>query len=60
MPFNISKNNSFYPSMFEVVVIVGLGYKGTCYNDLRGPLLQGENVDCTKRLGELRESWEMT
>jgi hypothetical protein len=45
IPFNIAKNNSFYHSMFEVVTIVGSGYKGPSYNDLRGPLLQGKKVD---------------
>jgi hypothetical protein len=59
IPFNIAKN-PFYHSMFEVVAIVGPRYKGPSYNDLRGPLLQGEKVECTKRLGELRESWEIT
>jgi hypothetical protein len=59
IPFNIAKNNPFYHSMFEAVAIVGLGYKGPSYNDLRGPLLQGEKTDCTKRLVELRESWEI-
>jgi hypothetical protein len=46
--------------MFEVVAIVSPGYKGPSFNDLREPLLQGEKNDCTKRLGELRESWEIT
>jgi hypothetical protein len=59
IPFNIAKN-PFYHSMFEVVAIVGPGYRGPSYNELRGPLLQGEKTDCTKRLGELRESWEIT
>jgi len=45
--FNIAKNNSFYHSMFEVVAIVGPGYKGPSHNELRGPLLQGEKMDCT-------------
>jgi hypothetical protein len=36
-----------------------IGYKGPSYNDLRGPLLQGENTDCPQRLAELRESWEI-
>jgi hypothetical protein len=46
--------------MFEVVAIVGPKYKDPSYNELRGPLLQGEKVNCTNRLGELRESWEIT
>jgi hypothetical protein len=58
IPFNIAKN-PFYHSMFEVVAIVGPRYKGPSYNDLRGPLLQGEKVDYIKRLDELRESWEI-
>lgn len=33
--FHIAKNNPFYDSMFEVVSIVVLGYKGPSYNDLR-------------------------
>jgi hypothetical protein len=60
IPFNIAKNNPFYHSMFEVVAIVGPRYKGPSFNDLRGPLLQGEKTNCTKRLGELRESWKIT
>jgi hypothetical protein len=59
IPFNIARNNPFYYSMFEATSIVGVGYKGPSYNDLRELLLQGEKVDCTKRLGELRESWEI-
>jgi hypothetical protein len=59
IPFNIAKN-PFYHSMFEVAPIVGPGYRGPYYNELRGPLLQGEKANCTKRLDELRESWETT
>jgi hypothetical protein len=46
--------------MFEVIAIVGLGYKGSSYEELRRPILQGENTDCTHRLDELRESWDIT
>jgi hypothetical protein len=60
IPFNIAKNNPFHHSVFEAAAIVGLGYKGPFYNDLRGPLLQGEKIDCIKGLAELRESWEIT
>jgi hypothetical protein len=35
IPFNIVKNTTFYNSMFEVNAIIGSGYKGTSYNDLR-------------------------
>jgi hypothetical protein len=60
IPFNIAKNNPFYHSMFEVAAIVGPGYKGPSNNDLRGPLLQGEKTDFTKRMVDLSESWEIT
>jgi hypothetical protein len=59
IPFNIAKN-PFYHSMFEATAIFGLGYRINSYNELRGPLLQGEKTDCTKRLDELSESWEIT
>jgi hypothetical protein len=49
IPFNIA-NNPFYHSMFEVVAIVGPGYRGPSYQDLRGHLLQGEKAHCTERL----------
>jgi hypothetical protein len=45
IPFNIAKN-PFYHSMFEIVAIVGPIYKGPTQNELRGPLLQGEKVNC--------------
>jgi hypothetical protein len=60
IPFNIAKNNPFYHSMFEVVAIVGPIYKEPSFNYLRWPLLQGEKTDCTMRMVELRESWEIT
>jgi hypothetical protein len=59
IPFNIA-NNPFYHSMFEAVAIVVPGYRGPSYQDLRGRLLQGEKVDCTKRLAQLRETWKTT
>jgi hypothetical protein len=45
IPFNIA-NNPFYHPMFEVAAIVGPGYRGPSYQDLRGRLLQGEKADC--------------
>lgn len=48
IPFNIAENHPFYYSMLEVVAIIGLGYKGPSYNDLRGYLLQGEKAECTR------------
>jgi hypothetical protein len=59
IPFNIAKNNPFYQSMFDVVAIVGPGYKAPTYDELRGPILQNEKVDCTSRLEELKASWEI-
>ena len=46
VPFNIAKNNPYYHAMLEATDIVGLGYRGPSYNDLRGRLLDGEKVDC--------------
>jgi hypothetical protein len=46
--------------MFEVVAIVGSGYRGPSYQDLRGRLLQGEKTDYTERLAQLRETWKTT
>ena len=40
--------------MFEAVAIVGSGYKPPTYEELRGPILDDEKVDCTSRLEELR------
>ena len=46
--------------MFEVVAIVGPGYKPPTYEELRGSILDDVKVDCTSRLEELRGSWEAT
>jgi hypothetical protein len=59
IPFNFARN-PFYVSMFEAIAIVGPGYKPPTYEELRGHILQNEKVDCTKRLQELRDSWEFT
>jgi hypothetical protein len=59
IPFNIA-NNPFYHSMFEVATIVSSGYRGPSYQYLRGHFLQGEKVDCTERLAQLRETWKTT
>jgi hypothetical protein len=59
IPFNIA-NNPFYHPMFEAAAIVGPGYRGPSYHDLRGRLLQGEKADCTERLAQLRETWKTT
>ena len=58
IPFNFSRN-PFYVSVFEVVAIVGQGYKPPTYEDLRGPILDNEKVDCTAKLQDLRDSWEV-
>eukprot|EP00253_Pinus_taeda_P033801 PITA_33801 len=60
VPFNIVKTNPFYQPMFDVVAVVGLGYKAPTFAELRGPLLQDEKTDCTARLAEFRASWEHT
>jgi hypothetical protein len=60
IPFNIAKNNPFYQPMFDAVVVVGPGYKAPTYEELRGPILQNEKLDCASRLEELKGSWEIT
>jgi hypothetical protein len=59
IPFNIVKNNPFYQPMFDAVAIVGPGYKAPTYDELRGPILQNDKVNCTSRLEELKASWEI-
>lgn len=59
IPFNIVKSKTFSYSMFEAAAIVSLGHNDPSYDDLKGPFLQGEKANYTKRLGELRESWEI-
>jgi hypothetical protein len=46
--------------MFDVVAIIGPEYKAPTYDELRGPILRNEKVDCTRRLEELKASWEIT
>eukprot|EP00253_Pinus_taeda_P027464 PITA_27464 len=60
IPFNIAKTNPFYQRMFDVVAVIGPGYKAPTFAELRGPLLQDENTHCTARLAEFRASWEHT
>jgi hypothetical protein len=60
IPFNIAKNNPFYQPMFDAVVFVGPRFKAPTYEDLRGPILQNEKLDCASRLEELKGSWEIT
>eukprot|EP00253_Pinus_taeda_P001827 PITA_01827 len=60
VPFNIAKTNPFYQPMFDAVAVVGPRYKDPTFAELRGPLLQDENTDCTARLAEFKASWEHT
>ena len=46
--------------MFDVLVVISPRYKAPTFAELRGPLLQDENTDCTSRLEEFRASWEHT
>jgi hypothetical protein len=55
IPFNFAKN-PFYLSMSEAANIFGPWYKLPTYEELRGPILQNEKLDCTQRLQELRDS----
>ena len=59
IPFHFARN-PFYVQMFKAAAIVGPGYKPPTYEELRGPILDDEKVDCTSRLEELRRSWEAT
>jgi hypothetical protein len=52
-------NPSTIPCL-KLIAIVGPGYRSLSYQDLRGRLLQGEKVDCTERLAQLRETWKTT
>lgn len=50
-PFSIAKNSPFYQSMFDVVGIVDPRYKVHVGCDkIRGPILQNEKVNYTRRL----------
>ena len=46
--------------MPEAVAIFGLGYKAPTYEELRGPIPKNKKVDCTCKLYDLQESWEIT
>jgi len=46
--------------MFDVVVVVGLGYKAPTFTELKRPLFQDEKIDCTSRLEEFMAPWEQT
>jgi len=46
--------------MFDTIAIVGPGYNAPTYDEFRGPILQNEKLNCTHRLEELKESWEVT
>ena len=59
IPFNFAKN-PFYVQMFEAAALVGGGFKPPTYEELRGPILQDEKTDCTRRLEELQRSWDLT
>jgi hypothetical protein len=60
IPFSITKNNSFYQAMFDIVVVIGPRYKANTYDELRGSILQREKVNITTRLEDFKKSWETT
>ena len=60
IPFNVARNNPFDQPTIDAITVVGAGYKAPSYDDFRGWILQNEKVDRTKRLEELRASWEVT
>ena len=60
LPLSITRNNPFWQPMCDAIAIVGPGYRSATYEELRGPLLQGEKKDINSRLAELKQSWEVT
>ena len=52
IPLNFARN-SFYVTMFEAVAIVIPRYNPPTYEELRGPVLENENADCTRRPSHL-------
>jgi len=46
--------------MFHVVSIVCQGYRAPSYEELKGPILQSQKVDCNARLEEFKSSREHT
>jgi hypothetical protein len=45
IPLNITKNNPFWQSMCDAIVVVGPGYKIPTFEELQGPILQEEKKD---------------
>jgi len=60
LPLSITRNNPFWQPMCDAIAIVSPGYRSATYEELRGPLLQGEKKDINSRLAELKQSWEVT
>ena len=60
IPFSIAKTNPFYQPMFDAAVVVGPVYKAHVFDDLRGHILQAENVVYSQILEEFKESWGLT
>lgn len=55
LPLSITRNNPFWQPMCDAIAIVGPGYRSATYEELRGPLLQGEKKDINSRLTELKQ-----
>jgi hypothetical protein len=60
IPLSITKNNPFWQSMCDAIVVVGPGYKSPTFEELRGPILQEEKKDINSRLAEFKQSWEIS
>jgi hypothetical protein len=56
IPLNITKNNSFWQLMCDVIVVVGPGYKIPTFEELWGAILQVEKKDFNSRLAEFKQS----
>jgi hypothetical protein len=60
IPLSITKNNPFWQSMCDAIVVVGPGYKIPTFEELRGAILQEEKKDIKSRLPEFKQSWEIS
>jgi hypothetical protein len=52
--FSIAKNNLLYQRLWDAIVVVGLGYKGPTYDELRGAIVQKEKEDIKTKLEDYK------
>jgi hypothetical protein len=56
IPLSITKNNPFWQSMSDAIVVVGPGYKNPTFEELLRPILQAKK-DINSILAEFKQSW---